>query len=108
MSYTRRAMLGTSAAVIGAASLARGQSSKESVSSDFRVANGRIRQSVMGWCFRPMSSVELAKHCREIGLVAIEGIPPEDYPAVRRLGLAISLVSSHSFKTGPCNPENRG
>lgn len=60
----------------------------------------------MGWCFKPMSSVELAGHARDIGLVAIEGIPAKDYPAVRQVGLKISLVGSHGFKKGPFNREN--
>lgn len=73
---------------------------------DFKVTNGRIRQSVMGWCFNPMPPVELAKHCKEMGLVAIEGINAKHYPAVRKLGLEISLVGSHGFAKGPVNPEN--
>lgn len=73
---------------------------------DFKIANGRIRQSVMGWCFKPMSAVELARHCKEIGIVAIEGIDAKQYPAVREIGLEISLVGSHGFAKGPVNPEN--
>ena len=73
----------------------------------FKVQKGRIRQSIMGWCFKPMPTLELAKHCKEIGLVAMEGIGAKDYPAVRALGLDISLVSGgHGFKNGPCNPAN--
>ena len=72
----------------------------------FRVVNGRIRQSVMGWCFNPLPPVELARHCQAIGLVAIEGIGAQHYPAVRDLGLEISLVGSHGFGRGPVNPEN--
>ncbi len=68
--------------------------------------NGRIRQSVMGWCFKPMSSVDLAKAGKEMGLVAIEGIPAADYPAVRELGLEISLVGSHGFAAGPVDTGN--
>lgn len=60
----------------------------------------------MGWCFNPMKSVDLAKHCRDIGLEAIEGISSKYYPAALELGLKISLVSSHGFKTGPLNPAN--
>lgn len=73
----------------------------------FKVKNGGIRQSIMGWCFKPMPAPELAKHCKDIGLVAMEGISANDYPAVRDLGLEISLVSGgHDFKNGPCNPAN--
>ncbi len=53
-----------------------------------------------------MTSLELAKHCREIGLVGIEGIPSTDYAAVKELGLAISLVGSHGFAKGPFNRAN--
>ncbi len=73
----------------------------------FKIKNNRIRQSIMGWCFNPMPTIELAKHCKEIGLVAMEGIDSKHYPAVRELGLKISLVSGgHGFKNGPCNPKN--
>ncbi len=71
----------------------------------FKVKLGRIRQSVMGWCFNPMKPTDLARHCKEIGLVAVEGIPREAYPAAKELGLEISLVGSHGFARGPCNPE---
>ena len=36
----------------------------------------------------------------------MEGIPRDAYPEVKKLGLDISLVSSHGFAKGPCNPEN--
>ena len=84
------------------------QAPRSSVAIDFTIENGRIRQSIMGWCFKDhFNAVELAKHCKEIGLVAMEGISPDDYPAVRELGLDISLVSSHGFKEGPCDPKFR-
>lgn len=67
---------------------------------------GRIRQSVMGWCFNPMPPMELAKLGQELGLVAIEGISAEYYPQVKQLGLEISLVGSHGFATGPVDSKN--
>lgn len=76
------------------------------VPPDYKIKNGRIRQSVMGWCFNPMDHVELAKQCKEIGMPAIEGINSKHYPAVRELGLEISLVSSHGFAKGPIDPAN--
>ena len=84
------------------------QAPRSAVPIDFTIENGRIRQSIMGWCFKDhFKAIELAKHCKEIGLVAMEGISPNDYPAVRELGLDISLVSSHGFKEGPCDPKFR-
>ena len=108
MAQTRREMLGAvgAAGAFVATGAASAQAPRGSVADDFRISNKRIRQSVMGWCFNPMKAVDLAKHCRDIGLEAIEGISAKDYPAARELGLKISLVSSHGFKTGPFNLEN--
>ena len=66
----------------------------------------RVRQSVMGWCFKPMPMLELAAHGKRIGLEAMEGIPSTDYDAVTKMGLNISLVGSHGFSKGPLDPEN--
>jgi hydroxypyruvate isomerase len=86
---------------------AQAQLPQSEANAAFRTRHGKIRQSVMGWCFQPMKPEELAKHCLEMGLVAIEGIPREAYPAVKKMGLEISLVGSHGFARGPCNPEYR-
>lgn len=67
---------------------------------------GRIRQSVMGWCFKPMSAAELAKAGRRLGLVAIEGIDAADFPVAKAAGLEISLVGSHGFVKGPVDPQH--
>ena len=74
--------------------------------SDAQDTGGRVRQSVMGWCFKPMDTIALAKHCKQIGLEAMEGIPSDQYGAVTDLGLKISLVSSHGFAKGPLDTEN--
>ena len=69
--------------------------------SEFKITKGRIRQSIMGWTFNPMPTPELAKLCKEIGLVAMEGIGAEHYPMIKELGMEISLVGSHGFARGP-------
>ncbi len=107
---TRRDMLKTAAGTIAAGAVATSSTmtlaANPRVEPDYKVRHGRIRQSVMGWCFNPLPAPELARHCRDIGLVAIEGIGAEHYPAVRKLGLKISLVSSHGFAKGPFTREN--
>ena len=107
---TRRDMLKTAAGAIAVAAVATSSgissAAEPRVEPDYKILHGRIRQSVMGWCFNPLPAPELAKHCRDIGLVAIEGIGAEHYPAVRELGLKVSLVSSHGFARGPFNREN--
>ena len=72
----------------------------------FRIKNGRIKQSIMGWTFNPMPTPELAKLCKEIGFAAMEGISRKHYPLVKKLGMDISLVGGHGFKNGPVNPKN--
>jgi len=75
------------------------------IDESYKVTNGRIKQSVMGWCFNPMPALELAKHCQSMGITAIEGIDPKYYPEISKMGMTISIVSSHGFKEGFCNPE---
>ena len=100
---SRRKLIGAAAATAATVGNIKADSDKKL----FKVRNGRIRQSVMGWCFNPMPTMELAKHCKDIGLVAMEGIDAKHYPSVRELGLKISLVSGgHGFRNGPCDPKN--
>ncbi|MCA9178457.1 MAG: TIM barrel protein [Planctomycetales bacterium] len=103
----RQWLLAGATAAGGAAMLTRGARAQAPASAapsaDYKIERGRIRQSVMGWCFNPMPTLELAANCKRMGMPAIEGIDTKLYPQVRELGLEISLVSSHGFKTGMCN-----
>lgn len=112
---SRRNLLGIAAAgAVGAtATMLRAEAKPKTASAEgqakgepFRVSKGNIRQSVMGWCFNPMTPEKLAKACADIGLVAMEGVPREAYPAIKKLGLKISLVSSHGFQKGFVNPDD--
>jgi hydroxypyruvate isomerase len=108
-SFTRRSWLKAAAlASAGVAGVVRTGAAPAvaPVEPDYRTRHGRIKQSIMGWTFNPMPTRELAKHCKEIGLVAMEGIGADHYPMIRELGLAVSLVGSHGFAKGPFNPAN--
>lgn len=50
------------------------QTTAPAIDPDFKISKGRIRQSVMGWCFNPMPTSDLIGHCLSIGLTGIEGI----------------------------------
>lgn len=105
-SMTRRTAIKSlaTAAVAGGAAAASAAPASPTVEPDFKIRNGRIRQSIMAWTYTSfMKPEELAKLCKDIGLVAMEGIDPKHYPMIRGLGLAISLVGSHGFKEGPFN-----
>jgi len=84
------------------------QMPRSAADDQFVIQKGHIHQSIMGWCFKShFSAVQLAHHCKALGMVAMEGIPRSAYPEVKKLGLEISLVSSHSFTQGPCNPKEK-
>ena len=108
MNLSRRDALKAGALSLATTAAVTAQTPRTELDPNFKVTKGRIRQSVMGWCFKPMPPLELAKHCKAIGIEALEGISSEDYPAIRKLGLKISLVSGgHGFKKGPCVAGNR-
>ena len=111
MKFNRRSALKTAAATIAATGLtlpvaSPAQTSKKKANPKFRIKEGRIKQSIMGWTFNPMPTPELAKLAKEVGLVAMEGISREHYPLVRKLGMDVSLVGSHGFKKGTVDPAN--
>lgn len=81
-------------------------SSTQIFSDDFKVRNRRIRQSVMGWCYSPMSVETLIGHCVEIGIEGIEGIDSKYYSLATDQGLKIALVNSHGFLKGPVDTSN--
>ena len=110
MTISRRRFLHGSLATAALAAGTGGQAAdiaRAAADPRYRIRNAGIRHSLMGWCFKPMDTLELARHAKEIGLVGIEGIDRKHYADVRKLGLDISLVGSHGFSRGPCNPEYR-
>src|SRR5258708_1296593 len=70
-----------------------------------RPAAGRIQQSVVTWCFRPMPVPELAEHAATIGLASVELCDPEHWPRLRELGLTCAIAGSHGFAKGFAHPE---
>lgn len=105
----RREFLAAQALIAGAATIGTATAQEQTQSATNKPhakPSGKVRQSVMGWCFRPMDAITLANHCKRIGIEAIEGISPKDYDAVTSIGLKISLVGSHGFAKGPVDPDN--
>jgi len=105
----RRAFFSTTAASAALTALSSRVSAqtiaKAAADPAYVIKNKGIKHTLMGWCWKPMDTLELAKHAKAIGLVGIEGIDSKLYPEVKKLGLDISLVGSHGFGKGPCNPE---
>lgn len=97
---TRRAFVGrTLAAGLGAACAlpARGAAP---VATAHAVRHGRISQSVVPWCFRPMTLEELCDHSAALGLRSVELVTPDKFPVLKQRGLVCALTGSHGFSKG--------
>jgi hydroxypyruvate isomerase len=68
--------------------------------TDRVVKNGRIKQSVVPWCFNPMPVPELAKHAAALGLASVELCDPKFWPQLKELGLTCAIAGSHGFARG--------
>ncbi len=66
-----------------------------------RVATkGRINQSVSQWCYGKWSLDELCQVSKKLGLKAIDLLGPGQFATVKKYGLVVSMVNSHSLTNG--------
>jgi hydroxypyruvate isomerase len=61
---------------------------------------GRINQSVSKWCFGKWSLDEMCQVSKKLGLKAIDLLGPNDFATVKKYGLVVSMVNSHSLADG--------
>ena len=71
----------------------------------YRARNGRIRQSVVHWCFNPMPVAELAAAAAKMGIESVELVAPEHWPMLREHGLTCAIAGSHGFAKGFAHTE---
>lgn len=71
----------------------------------YKPQNGRIRQSVCWWCYKPMTLEDLADGAKRMGLESVELLQPEQLPAIRKRGLTCAMMSSHGFVKGFAHKE---
>jgi hydroxypyruvate isomerase len=111
---SRREML-KQTAVAGAAVAATGLPARaqEPASSERAVKNGRIKQSIVYWCFEPYwqmpQAIEVAKR---LGCVSIELMAPKYFPMLKQAGLScaigsIDMAPDRPFDKGFNNPKYR-
>ncbi len=91
----RRAALATLATAATA-----GLSSALAAEVPYRITNGRIRQSVVPWCFNPMPVEDLARHSAAMGLKSVELCDPKHWPLLKELGMTCAIAGSHGFAKG--------
>lgn len=94
----RSALKKVAAAAVTAGLYSAKSPAEESV--PYRVKNGRIRQSVVPWCFKPMPPEELIRHSAALGLSSVELIDPAHWPLIKELGMQVAIASSHGFSKG--------
>ncbi|TWT34490.1 hypothetical protein [Blastopirellula retiformator] len=107
--YSRRSMLaaGVAGAVGGACATSLNSVAKaEEAKVAPGVKNGRINQSIVPWCFKPMSLEDLCGHATRLGMKSIELLQPKDFPTLKKHGLVCALTSSHGFVKGWNDPAN--
>src|SRR5688572_8106573 len=83
----RRAALKGIATAIAAFALTSPAGAQEAAPAPYKAKNGRIRQSVVPWCFKPMPFDELARHSAALGLGSVELCPPKEWLKLKELGL---------------------
>ncbi|HNQ73787.1 MAG TPA: TIM barrel protein [Verrucomicrobiota bacterium] len=59
---------------------------------------GNIRHSACKWCYGKLSTAQLARAGRELGLVALDLIDPPDFPVLKEHGLVCSMVNGPSVE----------
>ncbi len=77
-----------------------GLSSALADETPYRIVHGRIRQSVVPWCFNPMPVEELARHAAAMGLKSVELCDPKHWPLLKELGMTCAIAGSHGFAKG--------
>ena len=100
---SRRAALKTLAASGALLGAAAARAAAQPDRAPYRVKHDRIRQSVVPWCFNPMTVPELARHAAAMGLKSVELCAPEHWPLLKQLGVTCAIAGSHGFAKGFAN-----
>jgi len=70
------------------------------------VKNDRINQSVSKWCYGKFSLEEMCVIGKKMGLKAIDLLGPNDFPTLKKYGLACSMINTHGLTKGINRKEN--
>ncbi len=106
-SISRRGFVSAAAgAALAAAAVRASAAEEEGPTAPYKAHGERIRQSVIHWCFKPMSVEDLASHAASMGVQSVELVAPEHWPTLKKHGLTCAIAGSHGFERGFNNPEN--
>jgi hydroxypyruvate isomerase len=79
--------------------------SKAARGAPAKVRQGRVQQSVVPWCFRPMPARELIEHSAKLGLKSVELVGTEHWALLKEKGLICAITGSHGFARGFAHKE---
>jgi len=86
---------------LAAAGLTAGAATGRAAEAElYRAKNGRVLQSVVPWCFRPMTLEELCTVAVRLGIPSVELTTPNNFPLLKKHGLVCALTGSHGFAKG--------
>jgi len=105
MSHThhidRRSMIAGLAAAGTAAAVSHSAAAEhENDDPNWKITKGRINQSVVHWCFKPMAVEDLARNVAAMGLKSVELVASTDWPILKKHGLTCAIATSHGFVKG--------
>ena len=98
--WSRRRLIGGVAALGTAGMVAAGATGPAAETELYRAKNNRVRQSVVPWCFKPMTLDELCVLAVRLGLPSVELTTPNNFPLLKKHGLVCALTGSHGFAKG--------
>lgn len=101
---TRRELLkasATLAATAGVMNLAESIHAQEKM-----VKKGRIKQTVCHWCYNDLSLDQMATAAKNLGLVGVDLVSPNDFPVLKKHGLVCTMTTSHGIGKGLNDPAN--
>jgi hydroxypyruvate isomerase len=102
---TRRNLLRSGAAAALLASTTPAVWAESSAKSP-AAQNGRVRQSLVNWCYQKYwNPEEIAQVAKDLGCVSIELIDPKYWDMLKGHGLTCAIAGSHGFVEGMNNPK---
>ncbi|MDB6034778.1 MAG: Hydroxypyruvate isomerase [Verrucomicrobiales bacterium] len=104
-SMPRRTFLKSATTLAAGASLSIPGSARSEDSALYKVIKGRIQQSVVHWCFNPMSVEELARNAASLGMKSVELMGAEHFGTLKKHGLICAISGSHGFSKGFAHKE---
>lgn len=70
------------------------------IDPQWKITKGNINQSVVHWCYDPMTVEELAIAAAAMGVKSVELVDPQSWPILKKHGLTCAIASSHGFVRG--------